>query len=269
MKLHKNPGFTLMELMIIVSLIAIIATAVLILFNPLQQINKARDSKRKSELNALKKTFEDFYNDKSCYPQPSEVCYNAKSEYAPSEAITCNICGNNASSPSLSPYIEKLPCDPISPTKNYLYQVDDLTCPKWFRLYSELSSKSDLIINEIECDEESCGPKPFFGYDLGVASPNIDLERATTFVCYAQEHTCNNCGSYERCNDPNLARGCQLYKKFYSSYSSCCQDNNICVNTYYCTYIVTSECIQCGYNGSECNATGKCKAGTVKRGACP
>lgn len=270
MKLKKNSGFTLMELLIIVALIAVIATTVLILLNPMQQINKAKDSQRKHDMDVLRKTFEDYYNDKSCYPKPNEVCYNAKSQYAPSEAIICNICGNESAPlnfSNFSPYLPKLPCDPESPRKEFLYQVDDLVCPKWFRVYSKLNVKDDQAINDLACSGEACGPKPVYGYNFGVTSPNIDLERASAFYCYAREKACNGCGlSYQTCLNPDLNPGCQKYKKIYPSLSGCCEDNNLCVaNNYYCTYIVTGECISCGYSSSECNATGKCAGGSTKR----
>lgn len=272
MILKKNSGFTLLELLIVVALIAIIATAFLILFNPMQQIFKAQDSKKKSELNVLKNSFEDYYNDKNCYPKPNEVCYDAKDTYALLEAITCNICGSQTSPlnySNISPYIKSLPCDPKSPASNYLYQVDSLTCPKWFKVYSELGYKNDPIIKDLGCTTESCGPKPNYGYDFGVASPNIDLEKTSSFYCFNNGRNCNSCGSsYEACN---TRYSCQSYKKFYPSYGACCGDNNICPNTYFCTYIVTGTCIECGSSSNECISTGKCQMtpqSTIKSGSC-
>lgn len=275
MIIKKKSGFTLMELLIIVALIAIIATAMIILLNPMQQINKARDAQTKSNLSTLKKAFEDYYNDKSCYPKPNEVCYNAKAQYAPLEAIICNICGNQSAPPNFanfSPYLSHLPCDPRSPTRNYLYQVDDVTCPKWYRVYSELDNKTDQIIDDLACSGESCGPPPNYGFDYGVTSPNIDLQRTVLFLCFDTNGACNACGggTYESCNDPALSPGCQTYKKFYPSYIACCEENSICTATYYCKYAITSECIACGYSNGDCIATGKCKLPIqTKRGSCP
>ena len=90
-------SFTLMEIMIVVTLIVIVATALLVGLKPLTQIYKGQDSRRKSELAALQKVLEDFYNDKQCYPKPNEVCYNDTG------GTTCNICGRHALSPQFSP----------------------------------------------------------------------------------------------------------------------------------------------------------------------
>lgn len=268
-KIAQSPnykGFTLLEILIVVALLALIGAAIIIFLNPMQQIKKAWDSKKKSDLNVLKKSFEDYYNDKNCYPTLEEVCYNAKSEYAVNEAKTCNICGNNPLSPSFAPYITSLPCDPESPKSEFLYQVDDLTCPKWFKVYSELGYKIDPVISELGCSSESCGPQPDFGYDFGVSSSNTDLEKSTKNYCFANEETCNGCGTYSACL---ISTGCQEHRQFYPNYSSCCTDNNVCSGVYYCTYSVTSECIMCGYNGSECISTGKCLSGTIKKDSCP
>lgn len=259
-------SFTIIEIIIVITLIALVASGTLALLNPWQQMNKGYDAQRKKNLDTLRKTLEDWYNDKNCYPKPSEICYNAQLQYAPDEAITCNICGNHSSSPSSSPYLEKFPCDPESPKKNFLYQVDNITCPKWYRVYSKLSNENDQTINDLGCAKDACGLRPYYGYNYGVASPNTDLEKSSLYNCYTNSLTCNACGSsYTICQSQP---GCQTYKKFYSSYTNCCEANSICT-PYYCTYIITSACIQCGYNGADCLATGKCKPGTIKKSSCP
>lgn len=267
MKFKKYSGFTLLEILIVVSLLAIIGTAIIIFLNPVQQINKANDSKKKSDLNVLKNKLEDYYNDKNCYPKLEEVCYNAKDQYADTEPKICNICGSNPLSPLFSPYMEELPCDPESPRKEFLYQVDNLICPKWYKVYSDLSFKSDPIINELGCFAESCGPEPLYGYDFAVTSPNTGVQTSSKYYCISSNGTCNSCGTtYSDCL---VSMGCQLYKKFYSSYSTCCTENMSCSGTYYCTYSITHECIECGHSGSECILSGKCEPDTLKKNSCP
>ncbi|MFA6532446.1 MAG: prepilin-type N-terminal cleavage/methylation domain-containing protein [Patescibacteria group bacterium] len=254
MELKKNSGFTLLEILIVVSLLAIIAAAIIVFLNPMLQINKAQDSRKKSDLNVLKKSFEDYYNDKNCYPTLEKVCYNAKSQYAPNEAKTCNICGSNPLSPSFTPYMTALPCDPESPKKEFLYQVDDLTCPKWFKVYSELGYKIDPIISELGCSSESCGPKPDYGFDFAVTSPNTEPEKPSVFYCFNDGKNCNSCGaSYELCL---TVLSCKVYKKYYPNLSKCCEDNT-CATIYHC---ITTDggCRQCSIP-SECIVSGQCK----------
>lgn len=191
-------AFTLMELLIIIALIALIAAAALFLLNPWAQINKGQDSKRKQELTQLNKVFEDYYNDKQCYPPPSQICYNAGA------GTTCNICGNEPTSPSFSPYLSRLPCDPRQPAKKYLYQVDSTGCPTWYRIYTTLSNTADPVIVSVGC-QNGCGLAPDFSYNYGVASPNIGLQ-ANTNLCSSfgslyviVASFCNICGSYNNC----------------------------------------------------------------------
>ena len=109
-------GFTLMELLIVIVIIAILATIAIVLLNPMQQISKAQDGRRKNDLATFQKVLEDYYNDKGCYPRPNEVCYpNSQSGYNPNVDTKCYICGNESSPANFanfSPYMARLPCDP-------------------------------------------------------------------------------------------------------------------------------------------------------------
>lgn len=162
--LSEVRGFTLMEILIVVALLVALAVALLITLNPWTQINKGQDSKRKTELTQLGKSFEDYYNDKNCYPRPQEVCY----DYNPSAPLNCHICGSESASPSFSPYLSTLPCDPRQPIKKYLYQTDSSTCPSYYRVYAFLTNTTDPATQEY-CSADGSGETD---YNWGVASPN-------------------------------------------------------------------------------------------------
>lgn len=242
-----KPAFTLLELTITIALVALTATVVLVTLNPKGQIDKAHDTKRKSELSLFRKAVEDYYNDKGCYPKPEEVCYPGADNGDPVLANPCFICGREERSPTLSPYLKAIPCDPQHPTRKYLYQTDGSSCPKWYRLYSKFSQNQDLDSDASGCHKGGCGQPLTYGYDYGVSSPNIDLEVSNRFHCFTQEQSCDNCGTYERCLDPNLAPGCQKYKQFYGSYTACCDatQNDFCQDRY--CHTTSNECIYCGY----------------------
>jgi len=216
-------SFTLIELLITVAIIAIVAVALLVLLNPKKQIEKAWDARRKSDLATLKKALEDYYNDKNCYPTAQEICYDDLTA-----DNTCHICGSHPSSPNFSPYLTKLPCDPQYPSKNYLYQINNETCPSWHRIYTQFSNDQDLGIKDVGCSS-GCGPAPLYAYSYGASSPNIDLEvnpmlptatptqpppptaTPTPQPCPAdpaskfcrtggEQFSCNDCGFFANCN---------------------------------------------------------------------
>jgi GxxExxY protein len=239
-KIRANPCFTLMELLIIIALIAILATALLVLFNPKKQIEKAWDTKRKNDLNTLRKVLEDYYNDKGCYPKDEEICYNEKKENrgrvgsgASIVGYSCNICGTEPTprnfSPYLSTYLSTLPCDPQHPTHDYLYQYDPSDCPQWYRIYTVFSVRDDPDSKALGCPYGGCGlknppqPTPDYGYDYGVSNTNIEI--SNQYNCLTSSGNCNTCGNYETClSDP----GCPYKDKIYGSYKYCCLKTGTC-----------------------------------------
>lgn len=217
-----------MELLIVITIIALLGTAAILLLNPQHQIEKAWDGRRKAELSSLRKVLEDWYGDKNCYPRPVEICYpSTASGYNPSVDTKCYFCGSVSGSPQINPYLSQLPCDPRHPTKKYLYQVDDATCPSYYRIYDTLSDPTDPVIAEVGC-VSGCGPVSDPNYNYGVSSPNVGLERLssnclTSGTC---DSYCNSIGgkhcvfpgpSYDKFSDSN----CQNYTGFCSG-GSCC-----------------------------------------------
>lgn len=246
-------SFTLVELLIIIGLIAILVAALIVLIDPLHQIYKSEDARRKSDLATLNKAMEDYYNDKGCYPKPEDICYDTPinicsgiGAFKTVQSKTCNICGFESTSPSFAPYLNQLPCDPKHPKSDYLYEVGisgcgtggncsaiscpSEYCPNWYRVYTNLAIDTDSESEDLGCLKGGCGlapsqvptPTPPYGYDYGMSSPNIALNKATQYNCITETGTCNVCGLYEWClNDP----GCPDEAKIYSSYTLCCSEN--------------------------------------------
>lgn len=67
MKIKKN-GFTLVELLIVIALIAILSVAVLATINPIEQSNKARDAKFKNDAAEVLAAYERYYTSLAAYP---------------------------------------------------------------------------------------------------------------------------------------------------------------------------------------------------------
>jgi len=210
----SKAGFTLQEILVVIALVALLITGVLALVDPMTQFKKARDSKRKSDLNKLRTILEDFYNDHGCYPLPTEICYDAATD----DDIPCHICGEEADPlPNFS-----LPCNSSHPEEDYLYDVQDVSCPQWYRIYTSLQWENDEDIIEVGCGFDGCGPAPDYGYNYGVTNPGSSLERNLYLYCYDPADTCGICGSAEICQD-SLDRGSCL--SIYTSQENCCNAN--------------------------------------------
>lgn len=67
----KSKGFTIVELLIVIVVIAILATLVIVTFTGIQQ--KARDSQRQTDINALDSHLEAFYANNGYYPTLNDL----------------------------------------------------------------------------------------------------------------------------------------------------------------------------------------------------
>jgi len=63
---NKSKGFTIVELLIVIVVIGILATLVIVTFTGIQQ--KARDSKRKTDIGAVQAALESYYSSNNTYP---------------------------------------------------------------------------------------------------------------------------------------------------------------------------------------------------------
>ena len=71
-------GFTLIELLIVISILGILAVAVLSAINPVEQLKKARDARRKSDVAELLNAHERYFTTFGCYvwDNYTAVCAN-------------------------------------------------------------------------------------------------------------------------------------------------------------------------------------------------
>jgi prepilin-type N-terminal cleavage/methylation domain-containing protein len=65
-KLKNQKGFTIVELLIVIVVIGILATLVIVTFSGIQR--KARDTERKTDINAVTSQLEAFYAEAGYYP---------------------------------------------------------------------------------------------------------------------------------------------------------------------------------------------------------
>ncbi len=106
----KCAGFTLIELLVVIAVIALLSTLTLTSFSSVRM--KGRDIKRITDLQAIRKALEMFYNDNGYYPKAN----------CPPDGWDCNgyRYSKDASwatlASNLAPYLPSLPKDPINNT---------------------------------------------------------------------------------------------------------------------------------------------------------
>ncbi|MBI3366467.1 prepilin-type N-terminal cleavage/methylation domain-containing protein [Candidatus Roizmanbacteria bacterium] len=216
-KMKSQKAFTLLEISIIVTIIAIVIGAAISLLDPFTQIKKSWDASRKKSLDVMRKILEDRYNDKGAYPTATDICYTSASaprtDYTGNTACTCYICGKDSSSPSFSPYLNELACDPQYPSKHFLYDYDCSTSkPAWYRIYTKLSITGDPIIKEVGCSQ-GCGPSTeatSYNYYVGTLAPEQNAcNKYDRLYQLDQNQICNICKS------PSTQDVCNLQKETY------------------------------------------------------
>lgn len=132
MKSKISSGFTLAEILIVITILTILGLTVLIGVNPMMQFLRGYDTRRKADLYKIKIAFEAYYADHDCYPSLDIL----------------NSCGSNA----LEPYLATIPCDPSSqkPYTLYIGTNENPTCPQKIAVYASLANKFDPKGDEIK-----------------------------------------------------------------------------------------------------------------------
>lgn len=119
----KNKGFTLMELLIVMAILMILIVILVGIINPAGLLGKTNDSRRKKDLDAIRKSFEEYFNDKGVYPIDIGN-WNIKT---------------NCKSSIFNSYLNPWPCDPNG-NPYYIWVSDD---GKYFKVLTNLENKKD------------------------------------------------------------------------------------------------------------------------------
>lgn len=160
--MKKSRGFTLVEIVIVVAILAILAM-VMILGNVLNQVQKARDARRKQELATIQRLLEDYYNDNN--------------RYLPVDQTSVDGLGCITNSKRFSPYLPKLPCDPQYFNRTYFYVSDDNSYQK-YRIYAQMENGKDSDVLNNPCGGGCAIGSRLFNYV--VTSPNVNIAAQIT-----------------------------------------------------------------------------------------
>jgi type II secretion system protein G len=127
--MKKRKGFTLIELMIVISILGVLAA--LISGNFITSLKKGRDARRKADLEQIQRALEMFYEDKKSYP--SSFTITSSSNYSLCESGFVSSC-----QPSEKIYMQKVPSDPVR-GNNYVYNSNGQS----YQIYSCLENRLD------------------------------------------------------------------------------------------------------------------------------
>lgn len=75
-----NPkrGFTLIELVIVIGILAVLVAVVISVLNPARYLAKSRDTRRQSDLKMIQAALEAYYSQKNAYPASTDFTFGAK-----------------------------------------------------------------------------------------------------------------------------------------------------------------------------------------------
>ena len=114
---QKQRGFTIVELLIVIVVIAILAAISIVAYNGIQQ--RGRDSQRKSDIATIQKALELYHIDNGGYPKCTGGTYQAGQTRE--GCFTTDTAVTNALAPQ---YISVMPRDPLNTgDKRYRYTV--------------------------------------------------------------------------------------------------------------------------------------------------
>jgi len=115
-KKYNSPGFTLLEILLVVGIISILAGIVIIAINPSKQLATVRNLQRKSDIKQINNAVTQFYIDKSYHPASTtlvtsltEICATGASS-SPAAGFTCT--GLINLSELVPAYLVSIPTDP-------------------------------------------------------------------------------------------------------------------------------------------------------------
>lgn len=113
-KIKKNRGFTLIEILVVIGIIAVLATIVLIAINPARQFAQARNAQRVSHTNSILNAIDQRIAD--CKGTFEGVCGGITCPTLPSTTTPIGSTLDNCLVPT---YLTAIPAEPVTGSTGY------------------------------------------------------------------------------------------------------------------------------------------------------
>ena len=121
--MKSKSGFTLLEILLVVGIIAILAGIVIIAINPSKQLATVRNAQRKSDIKAVANAITQFYIDHSYYPASTTFSTTSLMTICPTGASSSPAAGFNCTANNMlnlselvPTYLVAIPSDPATTT---------------------------------------------------------------------------------------------------------------------------------------------------------
>ncbi len=112
-KKSASKGFTLLEILLVVGIIAILAGIVIVAINPSKQLATVRNTERKSDIKQINNAITQFYIDNAYYPASTTITTTLKEICDTGTATSSATCGDLVNLTELVPtYLVAIPVDP-------------------------------------------------------------------------------------------------------------------------------------------------------------
>jgi prepilin-type N-terminal cleavage/methylation domain-containing protein len=220
----KNKGVTLIELMLVMLILAVLMVAMTAALNPANLVNKGKDATRKKDLKRIKVAFEEYYNDKGCYPSQELI-----------DDLNSMDCGTTGLY-QLNPW----PCDPDRTKYRVMTEPPVTDCPDWFVVLTTLKASGDKDIVSVEGKKYnycvSSTDKNCMDYNededvQGVASADADFGlnevEPTSIPECCDLSDCHRLSGGVSCNSTSSCSGGECY---YSAINCPGSNNNPCLD---------------------------------------
>ena len=133
-------GFTLVELLVVMAILAILGVMAAGTINPIAQVGKANDARRKKDLTRIRVAFEEYFNDTGCYPTDASPKFP--------NILSSLRNKSNCDSGVFSAWgLQSWPCDPTLRWPYYIFTgPSGASCPSWFKILTKLDNRKDSQI---------------------------------------------------------------------------------------------------------------------------